>query len=321
MRWTGVLTGLAVLSISGGCSGPAAEPAMGGYAEAELVYIGPTTAGVLQALNIKRGDRVLRGQALFSLEADEQALGREGALARRDKADAQLANLRKSKRPDEVHVAEQQLLQAQAALAASESGLKRQQGLVAQAYVSPLRLEELQAARDRDAARVRELQAQLALAHQAARSDEVAAAAADARGSAADLALARWREGQRTRAAPTDAVVFDVMNRNGEFVGAGAPVVALLPPGALKLRFYVPEPDLPKAAVGREVAVSCDGCAAGLSARIRWVSPQAEFTPPVIYGASGRAKLVYLVEADPGPGSPLKPGQPLDVRFGKATPP
>lgn len=294
---------------------------MGGYVEAELVYVAPTTAGVLQSLEVKRGDRVQRGQPLFALQADEQALTRDAAQARREKADAQLANLRKGRRPEELRAAEQQLAQAQAALAASESALQRQQGLVAEGYVSPLRLEELRAARDRDSAHVRELQAQLALAHQAARSDEVAAAGAEARGSAADLGLARWREEQRVRSAPADAVVFDVMNRNGEFVAAGAPVVALLPAGALKLRFYVPEAALPRAVVGQDVQASCDGCSGAIAARIRWVSPQAEFTPPVIYGASSRAKLVYLVEAEPLPGSPLKPGQPVDVRFARAAAP
>jgi ABC-2 type transport system ATP-binding protein len=296
------------------CTAGGDDAAFGGYAEAELVYIAPTTAGVLQSVAVKRGDSVKRGQPLFALDTDAEGLTRDAAQARRERADAQTANLRKARRPQELHAIEQQLAQAQAALVASQAALQRQQTLVAQGYVTALRLEELAAARDRDRARVAELQAQLALAHEAARGDEIAAAAAEARGSAADLALARWREGQRLRSAPTDAVVFDVMNRSGEWVNAGAPVVALLPPGALKLRFYVPEPQLPQATVGREVKLSCDGCATGLTARIRWVSPQAEFTPPVIYGASGRAKLVYLVEAEPAPGSALKPGQPVDVR-------
>ena len=153
----------------------------------------------------------------------------------------------------------------------------------------------------------------------AARSDEIDAARADRRGAEADLALARWREGQKQRQAPTAALVQDVMYRVGEWVPAGAPVVALLPPGALKVRFFVPEQLLPQARVGREVLLACDGCAAGLKARIRWVSAQAEFTPPVIYSNGSRSKLVFMVEADPLDAAALKPGQPLDVRFGSAS--
>jgi HlyD family secretion protein len=82
-------------------------------------------------------------------------------------------------------------------------------------------------------------------------------------------------------------------------VNAGAPVVALLPPTALKVRFFVPEPALARAAVGSQVALSCDACAANLRARIRWVSPQAEYTPPVIYSNASRSKLVFAVEATP----------------------
>ena len=309
---------LVSLAASLAACGPAPEPAMGGYAEADLVYVGPTSAGLLLTVGVKRGDQVKRGQPLFVLDSDAEALSAGAAQARRERADAQEANLRKGKRPDEIRALEQQLAQGQAALVASEAALKRNRALVAQGFIAELKLDDLLATRDRDAARVRELQAQLAIGHQASRDDEVLSAAAEARGSAADLGLARWREGQRQRVAPVDAAVFDVMNRPGEWVNAGAPVVALLPPGALKLRFFVPEPALPQAVLGAEVRVACDGCPAGLTARIRWVSPQAEFTPPVIYGASSRAKLVYLVEAEPPAGSPLKPGQPVDVRFGKA---
>lgn len=299
--------------------GPApADAPMSGYAEAELVFIAPPSAGLLQTLAVQRGDRVGAGRPLFALEADAQVLVRDAAQARSERAEAQAQNLRKGKRPAELQAIDQQLAQARAAQAASQAALQRQQQLVAQGFVSALRLDELMAARDRDAARVQEMQAQRALATEAARSDEVAAAAAEARASSADLALAAWREAQMQRTAPVDALVYDVLYRVGEWVPAGAPVVALLPPGALKLRFFVPEPMLSQAVVGRELAVSCDGCAPGLRARITFVSPQAEFTPPVIYSNDSRSKLVFMAEAVPTAASDLKPGQPVDVRFAKA---
>ncbi len=299
---------------------PAGEAPLAGYAEADLVVIAPSGAGILQSVAVQRGDRVTRGQALFALDADAEAFTRGVADAREARARSALANLRKGKRPLELAALDQQLAQAQAALQASSATLVRQQQLVAQGFVSAQQLTDLQAAKDRDAARLRELQAQRALAGEAARADEIAAAAADARGSGADLALARWRETQRQRQATFDAQVFDVLARPGEFVSAGTPVLSLLPAGALKVRFFVPEPQLPQARLGREVDLACDGCAAGMKARIRWVSPQAEFTPPVIYSNGSRSKLVYKVEAEPLDGSSLKPGQPLDVRFGPAQP-
>lgn len=297
------------------CTAPGDDAALSGYAEAELVYLAPGSAGNLQTLNVQRGDSVKQGQLLYTLDADAESLGRDAAQARNERARAQADNLRKGRRPLELQALDQQIAQAQAALATSSTTLDRNRQLVNQGFLAPLRLDEFVALRDRDAARLKELQAQRALAAQASRSDEIEAAAAESRGTQADLALASWREGQKQRTAPTDAAVFDVMYRVGEWVPAGAPVVALLPPGALKLRFFVPEPQLGRVAVGAEVTVSCSGCPAGLTARVRHVSPQAEFTPPVIYSIGNRSKLVFMVEAVPAAGSALKPGQPVDVHL------
>ncbi len=304
-----------MLSALVGC-GPSTDQApLSGYAEADLVYVASPASGTLQTLNVKRGDNVKAGQMLYALDDDAEALGRDAAQARSERALAQADNLRKGKRPLELAALDEQLAQASAALAGSTAALTRQQTLVQQGFVAPLRLEELTAARDRDAARVKESQAQRRLAGEAARRDEVAAAAAEARGAGADLALARWKQDQKQRSAPTNAAVHEVMYRVGEWVTAGAPVVALLPPRAVKVRFFVPQDLLPRAAVGAELALSCDGCPPGLTARVRWVSTQAEFTPPVIYSIGSRSKLVFMAEAEPSDPAVLRPGQPLDVRF------
>jgi len=304
------------------CSGSSDNAAMSGYAEAELVYVAPSAAGTLQSVAVARGDRVTKGQALYALDVDSETLSRDAAQARSEQATAQADDLRKGKRPLELKQIDEQLVQTRATLAGSAAALTRNQKLVEQGYVSALTLDSLIAARDHDAARVKELQAQRALASEAARRDEISAANAAARGAQADLALAQWRAGQKQRAAPVDALVFDVMYRPGEWVNAGAPVVALLPPANLKVRFFVPEPALARAAVGSEVSLSCDGCTANLRARIRWVSPQAEYTPPLIYSNASRSKLVFAVEATPlDAAASLKPGQPVDVRFAAAKTP
>ena len=91
---------------------------------------------------------------------------------------------------------------------------------------------------------------------------------------------------------------------------------ALLPPANVKARFYVPEPELASLRQGQAVLLSCDGCGAPIAARISYISPQPEYTPPVIYSNSQRARLVFLVEArpDPAQATRLHPGQPLEVR-------
>lgn len=292
------------------------EPqALPGYVEAELLHVAPVATGTLARVAVARGQRVEAGQPLFAMDGTPELHSAEAAAARQDRAAAQWANLRTGKRPLELTALEQQVLQSDAALAASTSALQRQAQLVDQGFVSAARLDELRAARDRDAARVRELHAQMALARQASRRDEIQAAAADTRAAQADAALAGWRQGQTLRSAPRAGQVFDVVHRPGEVVAAGSPVVSLMPDGALKVLFFVPEQRLPGAAVGATVRIGCDGCAPDQRARIRWVSPQAEYTPPVLYGNEARAKLVFRVEAEPLPGAVLHPGQPVDVRF------
>ena len=98
---------------------------------------------------------------------------------------------------------------------------------------------------------------------------------------------------------------------------AGAPVVSLLPPQNIKARFFVPETVLGAVRIGQQVEMRCDGCAAPVAAQITFISPQAEFTPPVIYSRDARAKLVFLIEARAAPGDAVKlhPGQPLEVRL------
>jgi HlyD family secretion protein len=97
-------------------------------------------------------------------------------------------------------------------------------------------------------------------------------------------------------------------------VPAGTPVVSLLPPFRVKLRFYVPQEDVALVKMGDRVRFTCDGCPADLEAGIIYVSPRAEFTPPVIYSQSARSKLVFLIEARPDASQArLSPGLPVTV--------
>lgn len=295
---------LAPALLLAGC-GRDGDGAFTGYVEADLVYVSAPVSGQLESLAAARGARVAAGAPLFRLDTDLQALARAEAAARATQAAAQAANLRSGRRPPEIRVIEDQLAQAQAAAQASSARLKRYEDLARGEFVSASFLDTLRAQRDADAARVAELQSQLAVARIAARPQEIAAA--DAAAQAA----------QAAQSAPVAGLVYDTTFRVGERVPANAPVVVLLPEGAVKVRFFVPEPALGAVAVGQTVTVACDGCPPGLTARIEFISPQAEFTPPVIYSNESRAKLVFLVEARPTADAAhrLKPGQPVQVRL------
>ena len=128
---------------------------------------------------------------------------------------------------------------------------------------------------------------------------------------------AKWSFDQKQQFAPTNAVVHDTLYRAGEWVAAGNPVVALLPPENLKVRFFVPQEKLPQIKIGQTVSVHCDGANNAFKATINYISTQAEYTPPVIYSRETRANLVFMIEATFAPADAvnLRPGQPADVRL------
>jgi HlyD family secretion protein len=134
----------------------------------------------------------------------------------------------------------------------------------------------------------------------------------------AQLSSARTRLARRKLSSPISGTVQQVYYRPGELVPAGRPVLALLPPGNIKVRFFVPEAMLPKIKLGAPVTIHCDGCKSDLPAKVTFISRSSEFTPPVIYSLQERAKLVYLVEARTDTPSDLRVGQPVDVRFAEA---
>jgi HlyD family secretion protein len=134
----------------------------------------------------------------------------------------------------------------------------------------------------------------------------------------ARLASAETRLARRKMASPVTGSVQQIYYRPGELVPAGRPVVSLLPPGNIKIRFFVPETVLPTVALGEPVTIHCDGCKADVPARVTFISRTSEFTPPVIYSLEERAKLVFLIEARTDTPGELRVGQPVDVRFAEA---
>jgi HlyD family secretion protein len=138
-------------------------------------------------------------------------------------------------------------------------------------------------------------------------------AEASLRQSKANLEWSQTRLARRNAYSPGEATVEQIYYRPGETVPAGRPVVALLPPANLKLRFFAPQAVLPEIKYGQTVGVSCDGCEKGLTAKVSFIARSAEFTPPVIYSQEERAKLVFLIEARPEHPEKFRVGQPVTV--------
>jgi len=125
---------------------------------------------------------------------------------------------------------------------------------------------------------------------------------------------------RRRMKAPIAGTIQQIYFREGETVAAQRPVISILPPGNMKVRFFVPEPELPKLKVGEEVRVTCDGCPDDITAKVYFIATTAEYTPPVIYSLDERSKLVYLIQARPNKPDSLRVGQPVSIFTGSKTP-
>lgn len=286
-----------------------------GYLEGDFVYVAAPLGGQLQTLAVEKGGQVAAGAPLFTLEHAAETAAQREAADRLRQAQARLADLTKGARPSELSALEARLAQARATAELSRLDFERQETLFRQRAVPASEADRARFTHERNLGAVRDLEAQLATAQLGARTDAIAAAEAEVAAAQAALARAEWSVAQKSPAAPRAGLVYDTLYRVGEFVGAGAPVVALLPPDAMKVRFFVPEADLARFALGSPVSFTFTGHAAPVHATVNYVSPSPEYTPPVLYNRDNRAKLVFLIEAlvAPAEAAGLHPGQPVDV--------
>jgi HlyD family secretion protein len=263
-----------LLLLLAGCEKPH-EGAWLGYAEGDNAFVSAPTAGWVTQVLVERGAWVKKGDTLFILDETSQA-------ATRDAAEAAIAQ------------AQGQLGQAEANLDLAKKQLTRQEGLLRSGATSHQAYDQAKSAYDAAGAQVAQIEA-----------SETAARAT--------LANAAYQLSQRRIAALTEGNVQEVYFRAGEFVPAMTPVVSVLPPANVYVRFFVPEGQFSRIKLGQKVKIHCDGCADNIVATIAFIAAREEFTPPVIFSNQSRGQLVFKVEARAPGGLKLNPGQPVDV--------
>jgi HlyD family secretion protein len=305
------------LSILTGCSSQSPNRIQG-YVEGEFVYVASPLSGQLESLYVHRGQWVKPGDPLFALDIQPEKDARDQASQQLAQARSNLEDAKKPRRPTEIESIQAQLEQARAASVFSEKNFERLVQLERTGAQAMQDLDRARSSRDQDKKRVAQLEADLETARLGARSDQIAAAEATVRAQEAALARAEWNLAQKRQNAPQAGVVFDTLYREGEWVGAGRPVVALLPPPNVKVRAFVPETRIGGIHYGDQFQVYVDGRPEPLIGKVSFISPQVEYTPPVIYSRESRSKLVIMIELrfDDKTAALLHPGQPVDVQIG-----
>jgi len=282
-----------------------------GYVEAEPLYLAAPVAGTVTAMHVVRGPEVAAGQLLFVVDPQQSAAQRDQAAAELAQAQAQAIDARKGQRPQELSVLAANTAAAEARARDAEATYKRTGALVSVGVRSQQQLDDAKGAAETAEAEARAARRQEDAAKLGQRPDLIQAADARVAQARANLAGTTARVADNAPRAAEAARVEDVFFQQGEWAPANQPILSLLPNSRIKVRFFVPEKDLSAYAVGQTVRFSCDGCAKGLTAKIAYISPRPEFTPPVIYSREARDRLVYLIEAQPS--TRLNPGQPVDV--------
>lgn len=312
---------LAVMTLGAGmvvalaaCSKPPAGNYQG-YVEGKFVYVASSQGGRLNHLAVSRGETVATSQALFALDDQPEAAAERQAEQTLRISQARSADLQTGKRPQEIAVTHAQLVQARAENQKSAELLKSYEKQYAAGGIPLTDLIIARAAVETSAATVQQLESELAVDALPARDEQIKAQERQVLADREALRQAGWKLQQKQIASPRAGLVFDTLYREGEWVAAGNPVVELLPPENLEVRFFVPEALVGKLAIGGKLSVHCDGCAADVPATITFISPQAEYTPPVIYSNENRSKLVFMVIAKPpvDKAAGLHPGQPIEA--------
>ncbi|MDX8532118.1 HlyD family efflux transporter periplasmic adaptor subunit [Mesorhizobium sp. VK25A] len=296
----------------GVCAPPA--PLAVGYVEGEFVLLAPIEVAQVATVNVKRGDRVTPGMPVATLEDADARIAVAQAEAALAQAEAQLADLQVGKRPEEIAVLKAQVDMAKAQAADAQRKFDRASDLYKRGAGTQADYNTATATLETANAQVGQAEANLAVGGLPAREETIRAAENQVKQAQSALGQAQWRLSKRVLTAPSPGRVNDVIRNPGDTAGPTAPVISMLPDGAVKLSVYIPQEAFSSVKVGMLLNVRCDGCEPDLRARVSYVSPDPEFTPPVIYSLQNRQKLVFLVEARPeGNAGQLKPGQIVDV--------
>ncbi len=305
---------LLLVSLLAGCSGQDQTTYLG-YIDGSYIYLSSSVGGTLIHRLVRRGDQVKKDQKLYLLDPNPQQSEIEQAQAQLDQSRQNLENLIRGQRDTVINEIIAQQRQAKAEFVLAEQNLKRYKKLYQQAAVGKAELDSRIATYDSAQQKVKQLDANLAEAKLGARKYLILAQKAEVDAQLAKLKQYQWELSQKTMYAPKSGLVFDTYYNSGEYVPAGQAVLSLLPAQNIRLQFFVPEKVLSQIKIGQSIHFTCDSCKIKGSATIYYISPQAQYTPPVIYSRDTREKLVYRIEADMQPQEAIKfhVGQPIEV--------
>jgi HlyD family secretion protein len=276
---------------------------LSGYVEADPLYLASPVSGTVASLSVTDGERVVPNAPLFTVDA-------RSMMANRDQAEAALAQARDQAAAAQASLSQQEanLAQAKAQAANASRDAARYAGVARDGGASAQDIDRASTAATNGWAAQRAAEA---LVHNT--RSQLAAADAGIAHARAVLADAQAKLDQLSVRMPATGRIERAYFQVGEWAPANQPIVSVIADGKIRVRFFVPEGDISLYQPGKRVRFNCDSCGGPRGATIVYVSPQPEYTPPIIYSRRTRERMVFLVEARPDSPGTLNPGQPVDV--------
>ncbi len=307
-----VLIILTIIAVLNGC-GKSHQRHYQGYVKGEYIYLASPYSGTLEKKYVQGGQHVKKGDILFQLDPNPQALIIAEAKAGVLQAQQVYTDLEKPRRPEELSAIEAKIGQATSQVALAALRVKRNQALYDK-RVLPKDSLDASIQRHQELIYLKsQYEANLAFAKQGSREGQIKAQAATIVLIKSKMERAEWELAQKSFYAPADGVIFDTYFRKGEFVGVQQPVASLLTPDNIKIEFFIPAGALSDLNIGKKISFDCDGCKQSNHAVVQYISPEAEYVPPLVYSRDNRDKLVFRIKANIDDSAQFKPGQPVVV--------
>ena len=313
--WLHSIIAAVILFTVAGCGGK--PDGFQGYVEADMVYISPVLGGKLEKIFVDRGSFVKKGDKLFEQDSGEYTAAALEAEANLRKARSDLSDLEKGARPEEIEALKAKIARLEAICELAKIVHTRNSLLLEKNAISVKEFDTSRLLKIQNQWDMEESKHNLEVAKLPARSDQIVSAREAVKAAENELAQAKWRLNQRFVNATQNAFVFDVILRQGEYAAAGVPVVMLIPPENMKVRFFVPYGIAQKIHAGDKIEFHPDGSQERYKAKVSSISLRPEYTPPVIYSRDNNSKLVFMIEADIDAQDSYKvnPGLPVTVKL------
>lgn len=287
-------------------------------ASSENIAVSLPVPGLVSAVYVKAGDRVAKGQKLFSL--DNRDVRAELALQESslELAKAKLARLMSSPRPEEIPVAEARVKEAEAHMSDAQVQLQIIERVHDKRAIRTEDLERRRQAVKIAAAKLEETSAALSLLKAGTWSKDTEVAKAEVQQAASHVDRIRADLDRLTIVAPIAGQVLQCKVRPGEYASAVAlaqPLILLGSTDRLHVRADVDERDAPRVKPGARVVASVRGDARQKHALhfVRFepfVVPKKNLTTDATERVDTRVlQVIYALEK----GAPVLPGQQMDV--------